>query len=112
MQGGNCAGAMAAPLPAPAARATGVTPAPQFAKDWLSWGDGPRACQYLILGGKVRSILHGRSFVSTDDIKAVSKPVLRHRLVLNFAAESEGLTTDMIVERVLEHVQAAQAKTA
>jgi len=80
--------------------------APDFIKEWLSWGAGPRACQYLILGGKARALLHGRHHVSTEDIDAVAKPVLRHRLITNFNAEAEGITTDRIIERLLEHVDA------
>ena len=67
----------------------------------LAWGAGPRAVQFLILGGKARALLHGRTHVSTDDIQALAQPVLRHRVVLNFAAESEGVTPDDIVERLL-----------
>ncbi|MGD0089987.1 MAG: MoxR family ATPase [Planctomycetota bacterium] len=78
-------------------------------KRWLDWGAGPRASQYLLLGAKARALLHGRFHATIEDVVAIAKPVLRHRLVLNFAAESEGLTTDMIVERVLEHAQSAQA---
>jgi len=77
-------------------------------KRWLDWGAGPRASQYLLLGAKARALLHGRFHATIEDMVAIAKPVLRHRLVLNFAAESEGLTTDMIIERVLGHVQAAQ----
>ena len=57
--------------------------------------------QFLILGAKARALLHGRTHVSTDDIQALAKPVLRHRLVVNFAAESEGITADDIVDRLL-----------
>ena len=67
---------------------------PDFVNDQLSWGAGPRAVQFLILGGKARALLHGRTHVSTDDIQALAKPVLRHRMVVNFAAESEGVTPD------------------
>ena len=67
----------------------------------MSWGAGPRAVQFLILGAKARALLHGRTHVSTEDIQALAKPVLRHRLVVNFAAESEGITTDDIVDRLL-----------
>jgi MoxR-like ATPase len=74
-------------------------------KRWLEWGSGPRASQYLLLGAKARALLHGRFHATTEDIAAIAKPVLRHRLVLNFAAESEGLTTDNIVDRVLEHLR-------
>ena len=82
--------------------------APDFIKEWLGWGAGPRACQYLILGGKARALLHGRHHVSTEDIDAVAKPVLRHRLITNFNAEAEGVTTDKIIERLLEHCQAGE----
>ena len=85
--------------------------APDFIKEWLQWGAGPRACQYLILGGKARALLHGRHHVSTEDIAAVAKPVLRHRLITNFNAEAEGITTDKIIERLLEHV-GAEAEVA
>ncbi|MFO7901375.1 MAG: MoxR family ATPase [Pirellulaceae bacterium] len=74
---------------------------PDFVQDMVSWGAGPRAVQYLILGGKARSLLHGRTHVSTDDIQALSKPVLRHRMVVNFAAESEGVTADEIIQRLV-----------
>jgi len=79
-------------------------------KRWLDWGAGPRASQYLLLGAKARALLHGRFHATVEDIVAIAKPVLRHRMVLNFAAESEGLTTDIIIERILEGVQAAQKK--
>jgi len=74
---------------------------PEFVEEMVSWGAGPRAVQFLILGAKSRALLHGRTHVSTDDVRALAKPVLRHRLVVNFAAESEGITTDTIVERLL-----------
>ncbi len=74
---------------------------PDFVADQVSWGAGPRAVQFLILGAKARALLHGRTHVSTDDIQALVKPVLRHRLVVNFSAESEGITPDAIVERLV-----------
>ncbi len=74
---------------------------PDFVQDMVSWGAGPRAVQFLILGGKARALLYGRTHVSTEDIQAMAKPVLRHRLVVNFAAESDGVTQDDIVERLL-----------
>ena len=74
---------------------------PDFVQDQLSWGAGPRAVQFLIVGAKARALLHGRTHVSTDDIQALAKPVLRHRLVVNFAAESEGIVPDDIVDRLL-----------
>jgi MoxR-like ATPase len=75
---------------------------PDFINDQISWGAGPRAVQFLILGGKARALLHGRTHVSTDDIQALAKPVLRHRLVVNFSAESEGIGADNVVDRLLE----------
>src|SRR5437016_4095725 len=63
--------------------------APKFIKDWLSWGAGPRAVQFLILGAKARALLHGRSHVQTDDIQSLAFPVLRHRVLTNFTAASE-----------------------
>jgi MoxR-like ATPase len=74
---------------------------PDFVQEMVSWGAGPRAVQFLILGGKARALLHGRTHVSTDDIQALAKPVLRHRLVVNFSAESEGITQDDIVQRLI-----------
>ena len=75
---------------------------PDFVSDQVSWGAGPRAVQFMILGAKARALLHGRTHVATDDIQALAKPVLRHRLVLNFAAESEGVTPDDVVERLIQ----------
>ena len=86
--------------------------APDFVKEWLSWGAGPRACQYLILGGKARALLHGRHHVSTEDIDKVAHPVLRHRLITNFNAEAEGITTDKIIDRLLEYVGAGEVSAA
>jgi MoxR-like ATPase len=75
---------------------------PDFINDWLSWGAGPRAVQFLLLGSKARALLNGRTHVSTDDIQALAAPVLRHRIVTNFAAESEGITADRVIEKLLE----------
>ncbi|MEX0717091.1 MAG: AAA family ATPase, partial [Planctomycetaceae bacterium] len=76
--------------------------APDFIKEWLSWGAGPRAVQFLLLGGKARALLNGRTHVSTDDIQALAAPVLRHRIVTNFSAESEGVTPDRVIARLVE----------
>ena len=73
------------------------------ATQWLQWGAGPRAGQMLILGGKARALLHGRYHVTTEDIAALAKPVLRHRIICNFAAQAGGLTTDKVIERLVEH---------
>lgn len=78
--------------------------APDFVKDWVSWGAGPRASQYLTLGGKARAIMHGRYHVAIEDIKAVAKPVLRHRILTNFKAEADGTTSLDIIDRLLEAV--------
>ena len=75
-----------------------------YAKEWVEWGAGPRACQNLILGAKANSFFRGRSYVTTADIHTVAKPVLRHRIIVNYAAISEGITSDMVVEKILEEV--------
>ena len=77
---------------------------PAFVKEWVSWGAGPRGMQYLLLGGKARAMLNGRFFVTTDDIKAVAHPVLRHRVITNFNAESSGITSDKVIDRLLAEV--------
>lgn len=75
--------------------------APQFIRDWISWGAGPRASQYLILGAKTRAILDGRPTPDIADVRAVTLPVLRHRLVTNFNAEADGVETEEIIRRLL-----------
>ncbi len=84
--------------------------APEFVKKWVSWGAGPRASQYLILGGKARALLSGRFYVSTDDIRAVAHPVLRHRIITNFSAEAEGITPDKIIDMLIDEVPAHQSE--
>jgi MoxR-like ATPase len=88
-------------------RATRLTEdsAPDWVKDWLTWGAGPRASQNLVLGGKARALLNGRFYVSGEDIRAVAHPVLRHRLVTSFSAEAEGVTTDTVIDRLLEEIR-------
>jgi MoxR-like ATPase len=85
---------------------------PKFISDLVAWGAGPRASQYLILGGKARAILHGRLHVTTEDIKEVAYPVLRHRLVTTFNADAEGITTDTIVGRLIQAVPLPQEQAA
>jgi MoxR-like ATPase len=85
---------------------------PKFIPELVSWGAGPRASQYLILGGKARAILHGRLHVTTEDIKAVAYPVLRHRLVTTFNADAEGVTTDDIISRLIQVVPLPQEQAA
>ncbi len=78
--------------------------APSFINDWLTWGAGPRAAQYLVLGAKARAILDGRLNVSCEDVRAVAKPVLRHRLFTNFNADAEGIGPDQVIEKLLDTV--------
>ena len=75
--------------------------APAFIKNWIRWGAGPRASQYLILGAKTRAILNGRHTPDIDDVKALAGPVLRHRLVTSFNAEAEGVSTVQIIDKLL-----------
>jgi MoxR-like ATPase len=75
--------------------------APDFINDQLSWGAGPRAVQFLLLGAKARALLLGRTYISTEDIQALAAPVLRHRLVTNFSAESEGITSDRVIDELI-----------
>ena len=75
--------------------------APAFTKELIAWGPGPRACQQLVVGGKVRAVLRGRFHVTVEDIEALAAPVLRHRLLLNFDAEADGVRTDAVVEQML-----------
>ena len=77
---------------------------PEFIRDYVTWGAGPRASQNLVLAGKARAVLHGRYYVSCEDIRAVAVPVLRHRILTNFHAESERVTPDQLVEKLLESV--------
>ena len=85
---------------------------PDFVTKYVSWGAGPRASQYLILGAKARAMLHGRAYVSTEDVRAIAAPVLRHRIVTNFNAEADGVTTDEIVRRLIEIVSTDPAQQA
>ena len=76
--------------------------APKWVKDLIDWGPGPRACQQLILGSKVRALLRGRYHVTSDDVEALAHPVLRHRIVPTFNAEAEGITVESIIDRLLK----------
>jgi MoxR-like ATPase len=80
--------------------------APEFVKKLMSWGAGPRASLNLILAGKARAALRGRCHVSVDDVKAVCLPILRHRIIPSFAARSEGMTSDSLIEKLLEEIPA------
>jgi MoxR-like ATPase len=81
-----------------------------FVNDWVTWGAGLRASQYMVLGAKARALLRGRSHVSFEDIQALSLPVLRHRVLINYRAEAEGVTVVNLVERLLKSVKENQAK--
>ncbi len=80
----------------------GTDGVPDFVNEWVRWGAGPRASQYLILGAKARCILDGRATPDIDDVRAVAIPVLRHRLVTTFHAEAEGVTAVDVVQRLLK----------
>src|SRR6185369_3789897 len=77
---------------------------PEFVEQWVKWGAGLRASQALVRGAKARALMHGRYHVSLKDIQALAKPILRHRIMTNFYAESERINTDKVVERLLEAV--------
>jgi MoxR-like ATPase len=77
---------------------------PQFVKEYLAWGAGPRASQYLTLAGKARALLDGRLTVAREDVRAVAAPVLRHRILTNFHAEAERVTAGDLIGRLLETV--------
>jgi len=78
--------------------------APDFVQKWISYGASVRAAQYLVLGAKARAVTHGRYHVTFEDVRALAHPVMRHRVLTNFHAESEGITTDQIIDRILEAV--------
>ena len=90
------------------ARATrGGDDAPDFVKQWVSWGAGPRASQYLVLGAKTRAVLRGRFAPGVEDVQAVALSVLRHRIVTNFTAEAEGVKPDRIIADLLKTIPTA-----
>jgi len=77
---------------------------PDFVKDWVAWGAGPRASQFMIVGAKARALLHGRYAATCEDVRALAKPVLKHRIITNFHAEAEGVGPERVIERLLESV--------
>ena len=87
-----------------AASRPGQSSTPSFINEWVSWGAGLRAGQFLVLGAKARALLQGHSHVSHDDIKAVAHAVLRHRILINYRAEADGISTEAIISRLLETV--------
>ena len=78
--------------------------APDFINEWASWGAGTRAGQFLVLGAKARALLKGRSHVTVEDIRTLACPTLRHRILLNYRAEAEGVTGDSVIERLLQTI--------
>ncbi|MEO7965940.1 MAG: MoxR family ATPase [Gemmatimonadaceae bacterium] len=92
-----------------ASRPTSPT-APDFIKQWVTYGASTRAAQYLVLGGKARALMQGRYHVSFDDVKALALPVLRHRILTNFHAQSERVTTDQIIARLVDAVPLPKAR--
>jgi len=88
-----------------AASRPGKPEAADFVNQWVSWGAGLRAAQFLVLGAKARALLAGRSHVSNDDIKALAHATFRHRILLNYRAEAEGASVETVISRLLEHVK-------
>jgi MoxR-like ATPase len=80
-----------------------------FLREWVTWGAGPRASQFLVLAAKARAALVGRDHASIEDVQAIAKPVLRHRIVTNYTAQKEGMTADVIIERMLKEVDPSGA---
>jgi MoxR-like ATPase len=89
-----------------ATRPLSIDEAPDFVQKWVRWGAGPRAGQSLLLAGKARAVLQGRPAVSLEDIRAVAPPVLRHRVLLNFQAEADGIDAEAVVDRLIETIPA------
>ena len=79
--------------------------APQFINDWVSWGAGLRAGQFLVLGAKVRALLKGRAHVTEEDIRALAYPTMRHRILINYRAEADGIMVENVIDRLLEGVK-------
>jgi len=86
--------------------------APQVVKDYVEWGAGPRASQFLVLGSKARTILDGRFAVSVEDVQAMAPSVMRHRIIPNFKAQAEGLSSLDIIARLMEEVRPAAEGSA
>jgi MoxR-like ATPase len=82
---------------------------PEFINSWVNWGAGTRASQFLVLGGKTRALLQGRPCVSFEDIRALARPVLRHRILLNYRAEAEGVGVDAVIDRLIKELPVPQA---
>ena len=91
-----------------AASRPGQTATPGFINDWVSWGAGTRAAQYMVLGAKARALLSGRNHATADDIRALVHPTLRHRVLVSYRAEADGISVDHVIQRLLETVEAPQ----
>ena len=74
---------------------------PTFVNEWVNWGAGTRAAQTMVLGGKARALLRGGTHVTFDDIRALARPTLRHRILLNYRAEAEGITVDQVIDQLI-----------
>jgi len=82
---------------------------PDFVNDWVTWGAGLRASQYMVLGAKARALLHGRNHVNFNDIRTLAIPVLRHRVLINYRAEAEGVVIENLIDRLLDSVKEGSA---
>ena len=82
---------------------------PEFVNNWVSWGAGLRAAQFMVLGAKARALLKGRSHATVDDIRKLAQPTLRHRILINYRAEAEGVTVGKVIDRLLEEIKAPGA---
>ena len=78
--------------------------APDFVRQYVDWGAGPRAAQFLVLGAKARALIQGRTHVTADDIRQVAYPVLTHRVIVNFAADADGIDSTAVIDRIMQHV--------
>ena len=84
--------------------------APEWIKKWVTWGAGPRAVQYLVRGAKARAVLRGSYLVRMEDLEAVAAPVLTHRILTNFQAQSEGVASPAIINRLLEEIRGEERR--
>jgi MoxR-like ATPase len=88
-----------------AASRQGQPETPEFVNQWVSWGAGTRASQYLVLAAKARALLANRAHVTIGDIKSLARPVLRHRILINYEAEAEGVAVEKVIDRLVESVR-------